>query len=210
MMERQDKVQAPDMRQRILTEATARFAEQGFHGASLQAIAGAVGIRKPSLLYHFPSKEALRQAVLEAMLDHWRADIAAVLARSRVREQLTDALGAMLAYFRDAPQRARLLLREALDNPDGLRALLAHHLEPWTGLLTEHIRLGQAHGVVREDVNPESFVLHMITLGVGSIALADLGAAIVASADPHADAHRDELLRIASAALYRPRPAAKD
>lgn len=194
------------MRERLLAVATELFAERGFHGTSLQAVAEAVGIRKPSLLYHFPSKDALRDAVLDTMLGHWRADIAAVLARSRVRDQLTDVLAAMVAYFSEAPQRARLLLREALDNRVGLEARFRQHLEPWTGLLAEHIRRGQTHGVVREDVHPEAFILQMIVLGVGFVALSDLGDAVVAGA-PHADANLHEILRIARTSLYRPRPA---
>jgi len=207
-----------DMRERLLAVATALFAERGFHGTSLQAVAEAVGIRKPSLLYHFPSKGALRQGVLEAMLAHWRADIAAVLARSRVRDQLTDVLAAMIGYFRETPHRARLLLREALDNREGLEALFRQHLKPWTGLLIEHIRRGQAHGVVREDARPEAFILQMIVLGVGYVAFADLGGAIVpgvmdATADRDTDTNLAELLRIAHVSLYRPRaerPAEED
>jgi AcrR family transcriptional regulator len=193
------------MRARLLAVATELFAERGFHGTSLAAVADAVGIKKPSLLYHFPSKEALRQAVLEAMLDHWRADIAGVLARSRGRDQLTGILAGMIHYFQETPQRARLLLREALDNPEGLKALFHEHLKPWTGLLTEHIRRGQARALVRAEANPEAFVLQMIVLGVGSVALADLGDAIVPGAAEPRDANLTEILRIAQTALYHSR-----
>ena len=60
-----------DAREQTLDAATRLFAAQGYGGTSLSAIADAVGIRKASLLYHFPSKDALHRAVLDQILEHW-------------------------------------------------------------------------------------------------------------------------------------------
>ncbi|MCP1315742.1 MULTISPECIES: TetR/AcrR family transcriptional regulator [unclassified Halomonas] len=54
--------------QRIVTAAIAHFAEASYDGASLSAIAEAVGIRKASLYAHFASKEALFMAAFEEAL----------------------------------------------------------------------------------------------------------------------------------------------
>ena len=42
-----------DVRSEIPYTATRLFAAKGFDGTSLEATAEAVGVRKPSLLYHF-------------------------------------------------------------------------------------------------------------------------------------------------------------
>jgi AcrR family transcriptional regulator len=48
----------------ILDRAAALFARHGFEHTSLQAVADAVGLSKAGLLHHFPSKDALHEAVL--------------------------------------------------------------------------------------------------------------------------------------------------
>ena len=48
----------------ILDRAAALFARRGFARTSVQDIAHAVGLSKAGLLHHFPSKDALHEAVL--------------------------------------------------------------------------------------------------------------------------------------------------
>ncbi|CCH87757.1 Transcriptional regulator, TetR family [Modestobacter italicus] len=47
----------------ILDRAAALFARHGFEQTSVQAVADAVGLSKAGLLHHFPSKDALHEAV---------------------------------------------------------------------------------------------------------------------------------------------------
>src|SRR5690606_26630418 len=158
--------------------ATRLFAEHGVDGTSVQAVSDAVGIKKPSLLWHFASKEELRQAVLEQLLVHWKDELPRVLFEAQSSVGRLDAvLHALIEYFVGEPQRARLLVREMLDRPDAMRALFARHLQPWTNLLTDYIRMGQEGGRVRPDLDPESFVIQVVTMSVGTVATGDVTAA---------------------------------
>lgn len=51
-------------RQRILREASLLFGNRGYHGTSTRQIAAAVGIRQPSLFYHFESKQEILAALI--------------------------------------------------------------------------------------------------------------------------------------------------
>ena len=63
-------------RDRILSAALDAFAERGVEATSLDSVAAAVGVRKQTLLYWFPSKEQL----LFGVVDHAVADIGARLS----------------------------------------------------------------------------------------------------------------------------------
>jgi len=197
------------MKDRIIQAATRLFADQGFAATSVQAIADAVGIRKPSLLYHFESKEELRRVVLENMLLHWKDDLPRVLAAAqRGRDRLDAVLTATTSFFIQEPHRARLLVREMLDRPDAMRDLFREHLRPWTNVLTDYIRMGQESGRVHLDLDPESYVIQVVTMAVGTVATGDVTAAMLGAtwAEP-VESQIKELVRIARCALFKPRPA---
>jgi AcrR family transcriptional regulator len=52
-------------RSEIIEQAMTLFGESGYRGASLREVAARCGMSHPGLLHHFPTKEALLQAVLE-------------------------------------------------------------------------------------------------------------------------------------------------
>ena len=64
----------------IVEEAIRQIGRDGYRGASLDNIATAVGVRKQTLLYYFPTKDALLEACLSAAGERLAREIAGALA----------------------------------------------------------------------------------------------------------------------------------
>jgi AcrR family transcriptional regulator len=195
-----------DVRDEILAAATRQFAQNGFEATSLQVIADDVGIRKPSLLYHFPSKDALRVAVLQKMLDHWNEALPRLLQAATSGEGQFDAVvSEMVAFFTKDPDRARLIVREVLDRPAAGTAIINSHVRPWVDIVCNYIRKGKTQGTIHADVDPEAYVVQVINLVVASVAThACIGGLVPDS--QRGKVHRrhiDELVRVAKASLFK-------
>src|SRR5258706_13923722 len=160
-----------DVRDQILAVATRQFAKNGFDGTTLQTISDEVGIRKPSLLYHFPSKDALRLAVHQKMLDHWNEALPRLLQAATSGEGQFDAVVAeLVGFFTRDPDRARLIVREVLDRPTEVSQILNSHVRPWVDIVCNYIKKGQERGAIYADVDPGAYVGQVINLVVASVA----------------------------------------
>jgi AcrR family transcriptional regulator len=118
-------------RDRILTSATDLFGLRGVDAVSLDLIASEVGVTKQTLLYWFPSKDELLQAVLTQAA----ADLALVV-EAAVRAATDDPLdridAVVRAVVRPAVRRPALLglIREVSRLPQPLAAPLVEMLQP--------------------------------------------------------------------------------
>lgn len=118
-----DTAETPD---RLLAVASAEFAERGFEGARLADIAEEAGIRRPSLLYHYPSKQDLYSAVVHSAFRALGSALEGALLKTHATfvERFDELVKRCVAFFDDRPDIARLILRELLDGHGPGRSLL--------------------------------------------------------------------------------------
>ncbi|MGA4507061.1 TetR/AcrR family transcriptional regulator [Propionibacteriaceae bacterium G1746] len=132
----------PDRTDAIVTAAQELFIAHGYRGTTMQAIAQAAGVAKPTLYARFPDKQTLLTVIGERVLDQARAGFAAALAASgdptqRARAALVAKYRALESVLGDSPHAAELQQEFARLAPGTLGEV--HHLaqQTITALLTE-------------------------------------------------------------------------
>lgn len=108
---------------RILSAAMRVFSEQGYSGATMDAIAAQAGVTKPTLYQYFGSKDALFSAMLAAPRDAMMLSLDLSNTAGHVEDLLRFArLYAATVMQPDLLSLARLVIGEAHRFPDVARA----------------------------------------------------------------------------------------
>jgi AcrR family transcriptional regulator len=112
-------------RVRIRDAALEQFATHGFDGATIRGIAEAAGVSPGLVQHHFRSKDALRRACDQAVLELVRAKVAATRTG-----RISDP-GFLAALYSAAPPLIRYVARAAADGSSAGAELLDQMAE-WT------------------------------------------------------------------------------
>jgi TetR/AcrR family transcriptional regulator len=197
------------VRSRLIVAATRQFAARGFDATPIQAIADEVGVTKPALLHHFPSKEHLRQEVLAGILAYWNETLPKLLlAATASSERFDSVFGELYRFFAAEPERARFIAREAFDRPAEARKLL-QGVAPVLKAIASYIEVGQEHGRHYADTDAEAYVLHVLQLVISAVAVSDATVGSLGAGEAGRKRYDRELARIAKASLFEPTALSK-
>jgi TetR/AcrR family transcriptional regulator len=106
----------------ILDAALEAFSQNGFRGTTLDQIAEVAGLSKPNLLYYFPSKEAIHQALLAALLDTWLDPLRALSAEGDPIDEIVGYVLRKLDMARTMPRESRLFANEIIHGAPRIQA----------------------------------------------------------------------------------------
>lgn len=114
---------------RILQAALEVFSEKGFHGATLDRIAGAADMSKPNLLYYFKSKEEIHIALLTDLLDIWLAPLREISPQGSPATEIGSYIRRKLESSREFPRESRLFANEILAGAPHIAGFLQTELK---------------------------------------------------------------------------------
>ncbi|MET3371854.1 AcrR family transcriptional regulator [Variovorax boronicumulans] len=138
----------------ILARAEQHFADHGFQGASLSAIARDCEVGNPGLLHHFPSKEVLYRAVLEKQAEDLTARICKrVEAAPDLPARLQAFVALQVEWMHARPTGFKLVTRELLDNAERIQHAQTRPLEGFLQASLGLVAAAQAAGLVRDDLS---------------------------------------------------------
>lgn len=108
----------PERRRPLVLDAALRlFAERGYRGTSMEAVAAAAGVTKPVVYECFPGKEPLFRALLEReeqrLLDAVEDAMPSAPPLDDVEELLRTGLAALLSAAAAAPDSWRVIFESA-------------------------------------------------------------------------------------------------
>ncbi|MDE3086063.1 MAG: TetR/AcrR family transcriptional regulator [Acidobacteriota bacterium] len=186
---------------RILDAALGSFGSRGYEATSLDALAEGLGVRKQSILYWFPSKDAL----LEALIDRSAGELSAALEESLegAGDGWARVEAVVRSVFRLAARRPELLglVREAgrLGPPAATRLVAA--LDPLVARASSFLEAEMDAGRVRRH-EPRLLLLAIYSTVVGMVTEVEVLRAL--GEEPTARSlvrRRQEILRLLRTAL---------
>ncbi len=141
-------------RQAILEAAKRVFIAHGYSGASMEAIAEAAPVSKPTLYNHFKGKQELFAAVIEGLCGKLLATL------DGVQTELSDPVAGLTAiaeafvdliYAEESMQLYRLIIAEQQNFPELGHLIFRTGASPVSELMMIYLSELQARGVLRID-----------------------------------------------------------
>lgn len=112
---------AEEQRQRILDAAVTIFSQQGYRATSMNQVAAAVGLRKPTLYHYVRTKDELLVAIYERVLDEsLRSAHAIVDAAPTPLDAVRELIVARVAYTCEHRELLKVCFEEESELPPEL------------------------------------------------------------------------------------------
>jgi AcrR family transcriptional regulator len=164
----------PDgVRRNILEVATREFAQRGYDGARVDAIAARTRTSKRMIYYYFASKERLYLAVLEEAYAAIRRQEATLELEHQAPERaLATLVASTFDYYEAHPEFVRLVMSENI--MDGVHMKRSKAIGKLNVAVIDAVRRilarGRKDGVFRRGIDPIELHMTISALGIFNVA----------------------------------------
>ena len=151
-------------RERILKAAEAEFAEKGFYGARVDAIAEASGVNKRMIYAHFESKEKLYTKALLIMYERLaECEREFIVDNLDPMEAISGVIHVSFKYLLENPSMIRMLMWENLNRGKSVPEEDIINLKaPSFDYIKRQLRRGIDMGIFRNDIDEHHMVLSLM------------------------------------------------
>ncbi len=115
----------------ILRAAEEEFAEKGFAGASINAIAHRAGLPKANIHYYFKNKMGLYIAVLSNIIDLWDEPLSSISGDDDPAEVLTIYIRQKIAFSQEYPLASRIFASEIISGAHNMKDYFSEDYHRW-------------------------------------------------------------------------------
>lgn len=148
---------------RILAAARDVFAEVGFGGARVDAIARRAGVNKAALYYHIGDKKALYAEVIHSVIGSAASRLSQGLEKASTPEdKMRTYIRTLARTFDENPQMPRIMMRELASGGQNLPGVFFQDLFALFGTLSAIMEEGRDLGVFEETL---PFIVHSMAIG---------------------------------------------
>lgn len=157
---RAGRSKAEAQRRRVLSESAEIFSRRGFRATSMNEIAAAVGLSKPTLYHYFRSKEELLVRIYTDVLDEsLEMGRATVAAADTPLDAIRDLIASRVVYTCEKQALLKVCFEEEHELPADLSGEVLQRRHAFEGLfltaLREHL---EQHPELRLDMSPSVYV----------------------------------------------------
>jgi AcrR family transcriptional regulator len=178
-------------RRALIDEAIRAFGRDGYQGASLEQIATACNVRKQTLLYYFPTKQALLEASLRAAGDRLAEVIAVGLEGKETYWGRAEAvIHAVFGLAGEWPEFPMFIREASRLGPEAFEQL-AGNLDALQRRAVTFLQAGMDAGEIRKQ-DPTFLLFQLYTAVVGSLTEASVLRAMVGEDKSRASLRRRE------------------
>jgi TetR/AcrR family transcriptional regulator len=162
----------------LIEEAIRHFGGDGYNGTSLDAVASAAGIRKQTLLYYFPTKEALLEASLAAAGERLAEALVQALEGKETHWDRAEAvIHAVFELAGEWPEFPMFVREAGRLGPDAFQRFAAV-LDPLRIRAVVFLENGMKDGMIRRQ-DPALLLFTLYTAVIGSLTEASVLRAVV-------------------------------